>query len=386
MNVNNNMNITNTTTKQKICPNCGEHLTPEQDVCPVCGLGYAAYMEVKSNPKAELAKLYELVESYDGWSTPEEKKERRKEERRREREERRKEKEEKIYTIFLVTLIAFVPMILSVIGLIPEASFWIKIVGWFVIGGTGFIVGWGILTMIWLAIWDGIFHGGLKDSIEYNKSRKKEILFLKQKIKEIEATGVTYNYQRPKPQEEAKPLKSVSKKEKPITGEYKGEVRFEGKNNKRKKEIERKIHFVLSVILPILYLLFTAFILKKMDSNLGVFTNSLTGEVELFGWFYMCWEDISVLLILISMVINIGVMIWSYIKTDVFKIGVSLSTCAFIAAISFLVLGMVYGGGSIREEAFIRWYWLYVVLEVILTLTLFGYRENVINAKNNPQS
>ena len=74
MGVNNIMETNQENTQQKICPNCGEHLTPEQDVCPVCGLGYAAYMEVKSNPKAELAKLYELVESYDGWSTPEEKK------------------------------------------------------------------------------------------------------------------------------------------------------------------------------------------------------------------------------------------------------------------------------------------------------------------------
>ncbi len=358
-------------TQQKICPNCGEHLTPEQDVCPVCGLGYAAYMEVKSNPKAELAKLYELIESYDGWSTPEEKKERRRKERRREKEER-KEKREEILDGIMIAAIAI--MLISVIGLIPEASFWIKIVGWFIIGIVGFCVISSIVIFICFGI-DEVLDGSVKDSIEYNKSRKKEILFLKQKIKEIEATGVTYNYQRPKPQEEAKPLKSVSKKEKPITGEYKGEVRFEGKNNKRKKEIERKIHFVLSIILPILYLLFTAFILKKMDSNLGVFTNSLTGEVELFGWFYMCWEDISVLLILISMVINIGVMIWSYIgvfftKTDiVFKKLFPLKI--IFAVISFLILGMVYGGGSVYEEAFIRWYWIYIVLEnIILVLTM----------------
>ena len=361
--------------KQKICPNCGEHLTPEQDVCPVCGLNYVAYMKAKSNPKAELAKLYELVESYDGWSTPEEKKERRREERRKEKEERSK----KTDTIFLVTLIAFIPMILSVFGLIPEASFWIKIVGWFIIGGGG---GIGVIILSILTI-GGIGHGIIV-LVDKNKEIP-EVTKAKQRIKEIEATGVTYNYQRPKPKEEVK-SEPILKKEEPSVGEYKGEVRFEGKNNKRKKEIERKIHFVLSITLPILYILFTAFMLKKMDSKLGVFTNSLTGKIELFNWFYMCWEDISILLILISMVMNIGAMIWSYIKTDVFKIGVSLSTCAFVAVISFLVLGMVYGGGSIREEAFIRWYWLYVILEVILALTLFGYRENVIDAKNNPQS
>ena len=108
----------NKTTKQKICPNCGEHLTPEQDVCPVCGLGYAAYMEVKSNPKAELAKLYELVESYDGWSTPEEKKERRKE--REEKWSKNRGISEEQEDSFLLIIVFIIIMLIYSIGLIPQ--------------------------------------------------------------------------------------------------------------------------------------------------------------------------------------------------------------------------------------------------------------------------
>ncbi len=108
----------NKTTKQKICPNCGEHLTPEQDVCPVCGLGYAAYMEVKSNPKAELAKLYELVESYDpnNYFLP---------------------KDRCCYTgmVLLYCLIEIAIMCFLSIGLIESCVAWLKIWGYPLIGG-----------------------------------------------------------------------------------------------------------------------------------------------------------------------------------------------------------------------------------------------------------
>ena len=339
----------NKTTKQKICPNCGEHLTPEQDVCPVCGLGYAAYMEVKSNPKAELAKLYELVESYDGWSTPEEKKERRREKRRKERRGRRED------ILIGIISVVFIIMLICAFGLIPEASFWVKVVGWIIIGGGG---GIGAIMLFILAI------GGIGHGIIVLTDRNKEIAKVtkvKQRIKEIEATGVTYNYQRPKPKEEAK-TELTLKREEPLAGEYKGKVNFEKKNNKKKKEMEECILRIVYSIICILHILFTAFILKKMDSKLDVFTNSLTGEVKLFGWFYMCWEDISILLILISLAINIGIILSlpiSYIRN---KLYLSTIIALILTIMSFLILGMVYGGGSVREETFIRWYWLYVAI------------------------
>jgi len=366
-------------TKQKICPNCGEHLTPEQDVCPVCGLGYAAYMEVKSNPKAELAKLYELVDSYDGWSTPEEKKERRREERRKEREERRKKIEENAsFNSLIIATFIFLAILICIFGLIPDFSFWIKGVGWTIIGGG---CGLGTIILAILAI-GGIGHGII---VLVNRNKEiPEVIKSKQRIKEIEATGVTYNYQRPKPKEEARP-EPIPKKEEPIAGEYKGEVSFEEKNNQRKKEIERKINFVLSIILPILYILFTAFMLKKMDNKLGVFTNSLTGKIKLFGWFHMCWEDISILLILISMAMNITMVVRlsiygikkKYINNFVNSYVMILICYGIIilSFLSFLILGMVYGGGSVREESFIRWYWLYTLISLIFQTFKF-IKEN----------
>lgn len=362
----------NNTTKQKICPNCGEPLTPEQDICPVCGLGYAAYMEVKSNPKAELAKLYELVESYDGWSTPEEKKERRREERRKAKEERR-EKREELYSNFTekekkimdignaydtckgMTLLGIIILLFLGIGVLTyETSGILRFFWWIIIGGGG---GIGVIMLSIITI-GGIGHGIIV-LVDKNKEIP-EITKAKQRIKEIEATGVTYNYQRPKPKEEVKPPKSVSKKEKPITGEYKGEVRFEGKNERNASLIGSILLTVIGLVVCTIciYIWGKEFMLLRQYGVFKRFVYSFP-PIEYLSDFE---SFISILIFSVVFFGSIALLIAFQIPYISNKIAEIYACSQIVVALSLITGGYLVSTFNAGNMVLLRYYWLYAIL------------------------
>ncbi len=317
----------NKTTKQKICPNCGEHLTPEQDVCPVCGLGYAAYMEVKSNPKAELAKLYELVESYDGWSTPEEKKERRKE--REEKWSKNRGISEEQEDSFLLIIVFIIIMLIYSIGLIPQHSEWIKIWGWVFGGFFGSIIG-----IIGIGVFLVTLIITLKESLDIKKD-PISIVKVKQRIKEIEATGVTYNYQRPKPKEEKVKVRDIYN--------------------------EKKIAYLLLGMICFCNIIINIFFYIYKVNSIGI----------VFDRYNSLGENIATCVVTISIIMAVVLQIIDFILLcnrqggDLISITWFLRLYLYFMGVS--LLGMFFGGeyanGAI--ETFIRWYWLYSIVSSV---------------------
>ena len=319
----------NKTTKQKICPNCGEHLTPEQDVCPVCGLGYAAYMEVKSNPKAELAKLYELVESYDGWS-------------RREKKRRLDNKGVITTAILYYSAIIFTIIILgSAIFLVPNGGNIVRFLTiWIGVFFSIFLI-FGLITMIIFFV-DGhnvrgeIIHGQVNKRNTSKIEKRKIISIIKKRIYDLEDVSDLKNTANQKIFEKSS-----------INSSYK----IDWKTN---FVLETRMSFFPILLLSLLYIYFTIITFFKLKECSGIFISQHQTKLLIMIVTVLAFNTI---LRIINFFNFIGKKIWW-----IWFVAIIFSY------ISFLLLRIMFIKLIQPIEVFSRWYWLYIIISLVSNL------------------